>query len=342
MQARQRRAAATLERRLLRIVLTFAVIIAFGGVGYAVIEGWSLLDAFYMAVITVTTVGFAEVYPLSRMGKLFTLVLILLGVGGITYAFSALTNYVIAGELGGFLEARRMKQRLAALKDHYVVCGFGRVGQQVCDELVREGRALVVIDDRQDARLRATERGFPVVYGNAGNDQILLEAGIERARGLVAAAGDDAENVLIALSARALNPSLQIVARANAGDTEAKLFRAGANRVILPHRLGGRRMAQIFLRPDVVDFLDFVMHDESLQLFLENMTVRSGCPLDGRTVGEARIRETVGANILGIKRGDGIIVSPELSTRLAPDDVLVALGTREQLAALARLVRLAD
>lgn len=329
----------SLERRLLNIGLIFGSIVILGGIGYRFIEGWPWTDAFYMAIITVTTVGFGEIHPLKPAGRLFTAVLILLGVGGITYSFSALTNYMVAGELRGVLEKRGMKRQIKLMKKHYIVCGFGRVGYQVCAELKREGHPLVVVDANQSSIERARAQGYPVAMGNAGNDQVLSEAGVERAQGLVAAVDSDAANLLVVLSARALNRDLYIVARANFEDTESKLLRAGADRVISPYSLGGRRMAQMLLRPDVVDFLDVVMHDESLELLLENLTVGSGCVLDRCAVGKARIRERTGANILGLKRKEeGIIISLEPSTVLYAGDVLIALGTRPQLEVLAQMV----
>jgi voltage-gated potassium channel len=328
-----------LKRRLIDIGLVFGLIIILGATGYWLIEGWSLVDAFYMAVITVTTVGFGEVHPLTPAGRMFTTVLIVLGVGGITYAFSALTNYVIAGELGGILEKRRMARRVNSIQGHYIVCGFGRVGHQVCVELKRERQSLVVVDFDGPSVERARSQGYSVVVGDAGNDRVLHEAGIERARGLVAAVDSDAANMMVVLSARALNPNLYIVARANLEDTEAKLLRAGANRVMSPYSLGGRRMAQMLIRSDVVDFLDVVMHDETLELLLEDLTVGPGCALDQRSIGEARIRTETGANILGIKRKEGgIVLAPEASTVIYPNDILIALGTRQQLEALAELV----
>jgi voltage-gated potassium channel len=329
----------SLERRLLNIGLVFSAIVTLGSVGYALIEGWPWVDAFYMAIITVTTVGFGEIHPLTPAGRLFTSVLILLGVGGITYSFSALTNYVVAGELRGVLEERRMKHQVALLKGHYIVCGFGRVGHQVCTELKRERYPLVVVDVNELSIERAVAQGCPVVVGDAGDDQVLREAGVERAQGLVAAVDSDAANLLVVLSARALNQDLYIVARANLEGTQAKLLQAGANRVVSPYSLGGRRMAQMLIRPGVVDFLDVVMHDEALELLLGDLTVGSGCSLDTCTVGQARVRETTGANLLGLKRKEGgIIISPAPSTVVHAGDVLVALGTRQQLDALAQMV----
>jgi voltage-gated potassium channel len=328
-----------LERRLPVIALIFVGIIAFGGLGYSLIEGWPLVDALYMAVITVTTVGFGEVHPLTTAGRLFTAALILLGVGAITYSFSALANYVIAGEVQGLMEGRRMKRRIEALQGHYIVCGFGRMGQQVCCELEREGYTLIVIEAQPAAAERARQQGYLVLEGNAGHDQVLLSAGIQRAQGLVACVDSDASNLFVVLSARALQPELYIVTRADSQDTQQKLMRGGADRVISPYSLGGSRMAQLLLRPDVVEFLDVVMHDESLELFLENLTVEPGCQLDGCKVGAADIRATTGANILGLKRDDGLIVSPDPLTTMVPGDVLIAMGTRQQLQALASMVR---
>jgi voltage-gated potassium channel len=329
----------SLERRLLNIVLLFASVITFGGVGYILIEGWSWIDAFYMAIITVTTVGFAEVHPLTPAGRLFTAVLVLLGVGSITYAFTALTNYLIAGELGDVLQEFKMKRQIDALKEHYIVCGFGRVGEQVCVQLSREGRAFVVVEKDEAVVALAREQGYLAIHGDAGDDQVLHQASIHRARGLVAAVASDAGNLFVVLSSRALNRDLCIVARAGDEDATDKLLRAGADRVISPYSLGGRLIAQTLLRPGVVDFLDVVMYDDSLKLYLEDLIVGPGSSLDGLTVGQARIREKIGANILGIRRGGQVIVSPPASTHLQPGDILVALGTRRQLAALESLVR---
>jgi len=329
----------TLERRLLNIGLLFASVIVLGGVGYAMIEGWSWVDAFYMAIITVTTVGYGEVHPLTPAGKLFTSVLILLGVATITYAFTVLTNYLIAGKVGDILEEFKLKHRIGSLEQHYIVCGFGRVGQQVCAQLQQDGQIFVVVEADEALVNNAKELGYPIVQGDAGEDHVLKQAGILRAKGLVAAVSNDAANMFVILSARSLKQDLHIVARADTEQAIAKLVRAGADRVISPYSLGGRLIAQTLIRPDVVDFLDVVMYDDSLKLYLEDVTVTKGCDLDQLSVGEARIREKTGANVLGIKRGGQVIVSPPSATQLEPGDVLVALGTRQELSSLADLVR---
>lgn len=329
----------TLERRLLNIALIFATIVIVGGVGYAVIEGWSWIDAFYMSIITITTVGFGEVHPLTQVGKLFTAVLVVLGVAAITYSFSALTNFLIAGELGDVLEEFRMKRKVEALDGHYIVCGFGRVGQQVCSRLVDEGYSFVVVDKEGQAVEWARQMGYPVVEGDAGDDEVLRQAGILRATGLVAAVESDAANLFVVLTARTLNPNLSIVARADSEASAEKLEVAGADRVLSLYSLGGRLIAQTLLRPDVVDFLEAVMYDESLQLFLEDLTVGAGSSLAASTVGEARIREQTGVNILGLKHGEDVLISPDSEHPLHPGDVLVALGTRRQLEELENLLQ---
>ena len=329
----------TLERRLLNIALIFVAIVVVGSVGYVVIEGWSWIDAFYMAIITVTTVGFGEVHPLTSAGRLFTSVLVVLGVAAITYSFTALANYLIAGELGDVLEEFRMKRKIEALHGHYLICGFGRVGQQVCARLVQEGRSFVVVDKESHAIERARVLGYPVVEGDAGDDEILCQAGILRAKGLVAAVESDAANLFVVLTARTLKPDLYVVARADSEGSIRKLEVAGADRVLSPYSLGGRLIAQTLLRPDVVDFLEAVMYDESLHLFLEDLAVGVGSSLAACTVGDAGIRETTGVNILGLKHGDDVLVSPDSDHRLYPGDVLVALGTRQQLEELEKLLQ---
>jgi voltage-gated potassium channel len=328
-----------LERHLATIALLFATILAIGSVGYVLIEGWAWADALYMSVITVTTVGFGEVSPLSQAGRLFTSALIVLGVGAITYSFTALANYLIAGELGDVLEEFRMKRQIDKLEDHYVVCGFGLVGQEVCAQLRQEGQLFVVVDTDPNSLAKARESGYLAIQGDAGDDDILQAASIRTAKGLVAAVASDAANLYVVLTSRALNQNLFIVARGGSKDATSKLLRAGADRVISPYSLGGRLIAQTLVRPNVVDFLDVLLYDDSLKLFLEDLVVGQGCTLDRVTVGDARIREITGANVLGIRRDGQVIVSPATSTELQSGDVLVALGTRRQLAALADQVR---
>ena len=319
--------------RLRKPVIAFALVICIGGVGYHLLEDdWSLLDSFYMAVITVTTVGLREVQPLDGPGRVFTIFLIFVGVGAFTYFATSVANYLIAGELKGYLELRKMRNKIEQLSDHFIVCGFGRMGIQVARDFKRERQPLVVVDKSEDAVSRAAELGYLAALGDAGDDNVLRQAGIERARGLITVIDDDATNLMVVLTARALNDKLFIVARANAEMTDSKLVAAGANRVLWPYGLGGRRMAQMALRPNVVEFLELVMHDEELELCLEELPIAIESKLDGAAIGPARLREATGANIVAVRQRTGkLLVAPRPDTSLQAGDIVVALGTREQL-----------
>lgn len=328
----------SLARRLAVIVGVFISILGIGTLGFHLIEGWPWLDSIYMSVITVTTVGFAEVRPPSTSGQIFTMLLIVLGVGGITYTFTAVTNYIIQGELQGVIEERRMNRTIRALKNHYVVCGYGEMGEEVCLELEREGCEVVVIDHDPSAYEAAKDAGHPSVQGDAGMDENLERAGIDRARGLVAATDDDATNLLVVLSARALNSKLNIVARANNAQSPDKLLRAGADRVLFPYSIAGRRLAQMLIRPEVCDFLDVVAHDESLELLLENFTVDEAAELRGQTVKEAQVRKLTGAHIVGLKKDGRVVSGLDAETTLETGDIVIALGTREQVTKLGKML----
>ena len=330
--------SVSIVRRLVRSLAVLGAVMLGGAVGYYALEsyqGWTLIDALYMSVITVTTVGFKEVHELDQAGRIFTVILILCGVGAFTYTITSIGNYLIAGELQGFLGQRRMEKQINQLKNHYIVCGFGRMGYQVADEFRREKKEVVIVERSEEAAQRAREDGYPVVIGEVGDDDILKQAGIERATGLVTAIDDDATNVLVALSARALREELFIVARANFEGTESKLISAGANRVLWPYGISGRRLAQMALRPAVVEFLELVMHDEELELLLEEMTVAIGSKLEGIAIQASGIRGATGAMIVAIRQRTGkMLVAPSPETVLQAGDIAVALGTQEQLARL--------
>ncbi len=326
------------NRRILLLLSLLLGVITLGTAGYMIIEGWSLADAAYMTFITLSTVGFMEVLPLTEAGRWFTILLIITGVGSATYLFGTVANYIVAGELRGTLEKRRMQRDINALKDHYIVCGYGRVGEQVVKELIANGARIVVIDKKEQPSGLSSDVQPLMIVGDGSDDDVLRQAGIERASGLVAACGSDAENVFITMSARALNRDLLIITRGIMPDSERKLRKAGANHVILPHAIGGRRMAGILLQPTVVDFLDVVMHSGDLELWLREIRVGEGAVLCNQTVGEIRVRSRTGANVLAIKTARGQLLT-DVNTEyvLRADDVLVALGTKEQLASLDEL-----
>jgi voltage-gated potassium channel len=324
------------RRRLLRVALLLATVIVLGTAGYMLLEGWRLLDALYMTVITLSTVGFTEVHPLSDPGHLFTLALIVTGVSTAAYAVGAIGEYVIGGRLSGALRRQRMQHEIDRLEGHYIVCGYGRVGRQVVEELDARGTRTVVIEPGDDA-LPADGSGPLRIHGDATDDRALRTAGIGRAAGLVAAAGDDATNIVVTLSARALNAELLIVARAIQPEAEDKLRRAGATHVISPYRIGGQRIVTQLLHPRITDFLDVVMHRGNLELWLEEITVAADGPASGRTLGETAIWGADGVKVLAVGREDGqLVTSPRGEHRLAPGDVLIALGTLDQLEAARR------
>jgi voltage-gated potassium channel len=310
-------------------VLGFSL--AYGTFGYRLLEDWNLLDAFYMTVITLTTVGFREVQPLDDGGQLFTISLIFLGVVALLSAVGAGTDLLASGTLGKTLAERRTRKRMDSMRDHFIVCGYGRVGRAAASGLVADRAAVVVIDPDPKAAQVLEREGLPHLLAEA-TEAALLEAGIDRARGLVCAVDSDEVNVYITITARALNPSLTIVARAARPESVETLRRAGCDRVVSPYGLSGSRMAFLSLRPAVVDFLDMVTLAPDLRL--EEIVVRSGSLLAGKTIGAARA-EFPGATILALRRENASFVpSPADSERLEPNDLVVVLGPVSALEAM--------
>lgn len=326
-------ATMSLTRRLLRAGVILASVIASGVIGYRLIEGWSLFDALYMTVITITTVGYGEVHPLSIGGRVFTIFLIMGGIGGAFYALFGIVQYVVEGQFGITLGRRRMKTRIADLTNHFILCGYGRVGEETAHALAEEKVPFLVIDNRPDCITRLEQAGYIYIHGDATSDEVLKEAGIERARALVAALGSDADNTYITLSARGLGPTLFIVARASDKETETKLKRAGADRVISPNTIGGRRMAMLALRPGVVDFLDIVTSPRWPQIEMEDVTVLEQSSLNGQTVKD--IRQCSKAIVIAIKKKSGeLLPTPPDDEKIMAGDNLIIMGAREQLASL--------
>jgi len=307
-------------------------IIAAGIIGYVVIEGWSFTDALYMTIITITTVGYAEVHPLTTGGRIFSIFLIVGGVSGALYTLTGIIEYIVEGHFGITVGRRRMKARIAKLKGHFILCGYGRVGREIARVLNEEGAPFVVIDSDQNAIAEAEEAGYLCLLGDATNDEVLKEAGISQARGLVSAVGTDTDNTYITLSARGLCADLFIEARSCSPGSEVKLERAGANRVISPQAIGGRRMAMLALRPAVVDFIDTVAYRPGQELQMENVEISSGSPLVSLTIEAAHHR--TGATILAIsKKSGGLIVNPPEEETIQDGDRLIVIGTKKQLAA---------
>lgn len=307
-----------------------------GTVGYLVL-GFGFLNAVYQTVTTISTVGFGEIEPLSSGGKVFTILLILFGVGTALYTFTVLLESIVEGHVSNLIGRRRMERKIADLHDHVIVCGWGRVGRAIADYVSHAGQDVVVVD-RDVERVESVP--YFAVQGDVTDDVVLTHAGIERARVLVAAVDTDADNLYVTLSSRTLRPDLVIIARSRSESADEKLRRAGANRVVNPQRIGGDRMAAFALQPHVVDFLDVVMHDGSLEFRLEEVAVPDGSSLEGASLRAAQIRERTGALVLAMRETDQrFVTNPDPETVITRGQILIAIGTTAQLSSLADLAR---
>jgi voltage-gated potassium channel len=322
----------SVSKRLLTVATVLIGILIFGVAGYMLVEGWNLMDALYMTIITIGTVGFAEVHPMDSAGRIFTIFLIVLGSGSALYALTTIVQFVMEGRLGSALWRRNMKNRINHLKNHFILCGYGRVGQEVARILSDEKAEFVILDKNREAITQAELDNHLYVMADAASDEALKEAGIERARGLIVALGNDADSTYVILSARQLNPNIFIEARVSAPEAEGKLKRAGANRVISPYSIGARRMAMLALQPEVADFIDIISF-KGQELHLENLTVGKGSPLAEKTVGEARQRSK--ANVLAINKNKGkLLANPSDMEKIQAGDGIIAMGTRGELRAM--------
>ena len=318
--------------RALPVPVVLGLLFLIGTTGYHVLEDWDWFDALYMTIITVSTVGFGEVQPLSPAGKLFTAFLIVAGAGLVAYMFGTAAQVLVRGEWRTELERRWRRKMFKQLNDHAIICGYGRVGRHVARELGHEGVKFVVVDSDAERMAELAVDDRPTLQGDATDEATLIEAGIERARYLIAALSSDADNVFAVLTARSLNPALTIVSRANSEESEPKLLTAGANRVITPYQISARRMITMVLRPEIGDFLDEVMHAGTLELLLEQAVIPDGSPLVGKTLAEADLRRLTGVTVLACRLPDAKLVhAPQPDTHLGPGARLVVLGTREQL-----------
>jgi voltage-gated potassium channel len=318
------------------VVLGFSALLVVGTAGYAWLEGWHWADALYMTVITLSTVGYGEVRPLSVEGRAFSMVMILLGVGGFAYSFSLVADYIVAGELGGALRRQRMLHAINKLRDHYIICGYGRVGREVVEGLRANKFGIVVIDAEEENREELEAKGIRYVAGDATDDEVLVQAGIARASGLCTCLPNDAANVFVTLSARTLNPKLYIISRGNQAESERKLRMAGADRVINPYLITGHRMAAQLLHPGAVEFLEVIMRQGELELRIEEIVIAAGSDMAGRTLGELHVRRETGVNVLAVRRAeDRLYTNLDANFQLQVADALVCLGTAAQLTALA-------
>lgn len=315
-------------------VALLALVIVGGTAGYVLTEGWNAWDAFYMTIITVTTVGYG--YPgghdLTRAGQAFTVVLLLGGVGAALYTFTLLATVVVEGGLPKRLQRRKHARMLESVTDHFIICGYGRIGSIIAAQLQRQGVPFVIIERDPDRLQEAIEAGALAVEADASREDVLKKVGIDRARGLIAAVGTDAENVYTVLSARVLRPDLYIVGRAETDDATVKLKRAGADRVVSPYQIGAVQIAQTALRPAVVDFVELATSSTNLELAMEEIAIAPTSPLANASILHANLRQRFGVIVVGIQRQDlKMEFNPEPDTAIRPGDKLVVLGRPESL-----------
>lgn len=315
------------------VLLLLAVMMA-GVVGYVIIENMGFTDALYMTVIVVSTVGIKEVQPLGTGGIYFTIALIVTGVSAMLFFLASVFEFILSEYLGDIWGRRRMQSNIAKQMDHYIICGYGRVGRSVAEELSMQGKPLVVIESDLDHVEQCAEEGYAVIRGDATDSEVLKGAGIEKAVGLVSALRSDADNLYVILSARVIRPDILLVARADQPGAEDKLELVGADRVISPHHIAGKRMANLMVRPGACEFLDVVVSGNLPEYELIELSIRKSSPLRGKTIKGSRLRQETGVTILSIrKKGQETFnLSPSTDTMIEEGDVLLLIGTPEQMA----------
>lgn len=314
-------------------------VVTIGTMGFMLVEHYRFLDALYMTIITVASVGFREVEPLDDAGKIFTSCLIILSVLTFAYALSVITTYIIEGEFDAFFKHRRVNKEISKLKNHVIVCGYGRNGRQACEQLISGNEIFLVIESKPEVvdRIREEQKVL-FIEGDSTKDEILVSAGIKNAKALISTLPHDADNVFVVLTAREMNPSLKIISRASDDAAENKLKRAGANNVIMPDKIGGTHMAALVTKPDVLEFVDYITGKINIRLEeinYNNLPDR----LKNKTIKELEIRNRTGANIIGFKRGNGeYIINPSPETVMMPDAKIFVLGTQEQVLKLLEIL----
>jgi voltage-gated potassium channel len=313
-----------LRSKLILSSILIGSIIAFGIIGYMVIESWNFLDSLYMTIITLTTVGYKEVHDLSPYGVVFTIILLVGGVGIILYVLGSAAKVILEGELQEVIGRRRLEKKINELKGHYIICGYGRMGKIISKELKDKGVNLVVVEKNP---ILSNEKDTLVFQGDATSDETLKKVGVERAKGIVSVLPTDAENLFVVLSARELNPNLFIVARASDEGAEHKMLRAGADRVVSPYYIGGLKIAHIILKPAVMDFIEFATKSGNIELQMEEITIKEGSKLGGLALDECGIGKELGIIIVAIKKPAGRMeFSPTSRSIIQVGDTLIALG----------------
>lgn len=318
--------------QLAKTILPLFIIVLFGVFGYRAIEGWNLFDSLYMTVISLTTVGFGETHPLSSGGKLFTMLLIVTGVGSFAYIIRNISLQFLQPFFGSTIRERKMEKMLKKIKDHYIVCGYGRIGRDVSQSLLRQNVPIVVVDRSPHEELQPNNGNLLNVVGDASHEDTLIKAGIKSAKGLVSAVTSEAENVFITMTARDLNPGLFIISRFEENATKKKLLRAGANKVVNPYQIGSEKISHIILKPTISKILDFAHQRGQFALNIDELEIKANNPLRGQTVRECRIRDEHNIIIIAIEKSDGqIITNPGPDYTFEQDDRVVMIANVPEL-----------
>lgn len=334
-----RKNSGRVPQRIVKGSAILLMILAVGTAGYMIIERWSFLDSLYMTVITITTVGYREVARVSAAGQIFTIFIIFSGVGVIAYILGQVAQVMVDIQVKSLIGRKKLGQRMKSLKDHYILCGFGRIGSIISRELMENRIPMVVIDNDPEKKASLESEQIPYINDDATSDEILMEAGIERAKGVISVVASDADNLFITMTARGLNPEIFILARADGEATEKKLLRAGANRVVMPYHIGGHKMALTIIKPAVTDFLDFTVQGKHIELEMGEVRVGERSRLNGMTLVESGIRQELDVIIVAVRKGDGAMrFNPSSQTRIEAGDVLISLGRSEDLAKLKQIL----
>lgn len=323
-------------QKIVRGLIMLGMVLMIGTMGYMILERWQLLDSLYMTVITITTVGYKEVRTVSTPGRIFTVILIFIGMGIMAYTLGMVAQFMVEGEIRSILGRRKLGSKIKSLKKHYIICGYGRIGRIIAQELKSNGIPILVIDNDPESQSALDQNDMPYIIDDATSEDVLTEAGIERAKGLVAVVLSDADNLFLTMTARGLNPDLYILARADEEQSQKKLLRAGADNVVLPYLMGGRKMAQTILRPAVAEFLDLTIHDKDIELNMEGLKVKEVSTLNGVTLVDSGILQKMNVIIVAIRKKDGeMMFNPSFEARIEAGDTLIALGQSSELDRLA-------
>lgn len=318
--------------RLLISIIFLIIIILFGTSGYHLFEGMPLFDAFYMTLITISTVGFSEIKPLSHTGRIITMIIIVSGISTLTYTLGQMAKIFVEGELKNLFGRRKLEKQIAKLNNHYIICGYGRIGSVISKELADENIPFVVVEKDFGKIEKLENDRFLYLNMDATSEDTLIKAGLERAKGIVTAVSSDADNVFITLTAKGLRPDIFILARTSDIKNESKLLKAGATRVVCPYLIGGSRMAQLLKKPTVVDFIDIAMMDGKLGLKMEEAVVGPNSNLIDKTLISSHIRKDFGVIIVAIKKpSNEMIFNPLPTEKLEAGDVIVVIGKKEDL-----------